>query len=495
MRRQGSVALQVARFAGWSIGAIVLVMAGAVAVNALDEPLSVEARRLVAAAQPPRAEARNAYVWMLGLRAPETEDAYAWGAGVLARLQQADARGGSLDEQDPLLANYLADAGDQQIFCVPEKVSCIDLAEERGSEVRHQLAQARVLLDRAAQMRSRPGFADAYVPHSVLSPMPQYHNAARAQSATLLAASAAAVQGRFDQAVALAEADMSFSRRMLAGSTSLVGKMVANTCVARSALFLSDLISKRPDAMRTYGERLAAAVRPLSAAESVLEPALRDEAAKRLRFLLNEVPRNGPLWVYRGAQTPGIADQLATLFYQPNVTANEATRRFEEDLGVAQVAAPNFDAAREASRASISQYQALSVWDYVRNPAGNILVRSARNDYANYVARMHDLQGLITLVRAQLAMRSLTSPAQRAAFLASGNGTALANPYTGAPLSVDAATGDLFFAPRSDGSWVKDVSAQFGGTIRVGIRSPLGPDRQVGSQTADLSSTWRPTGG
>jgi hypothetical protein len=494
MREPGSIAVRGARFARWFVVAMALTTAGAIAVNALDEPLSVEARRLAAAAQQPQAETRNAYVWMLGLRAPAAEDAYAWGARVLARLQEADAHGGTLGEQDPVLADYSADAADDQVFCVPEKASCIDLAAQRSSDVHRQLSQASVLLDRAAQMRSQPTFTDAYVPHSVLSPLPQYQNAARAQSATLLAASLAAAEGKFDQAMALAAADMQFSRSMLAGSTNLVGKMVANTCVARNALFLSDLLSKRPERMRGYGERLAAAVGPLSPEERLLEPALRDEAAKRLRFLLNDVPRKGPLWVYRGAQTQGIIEALAGFFYQPNVTANEATRRFEEDLVVAQVAAPKFDAAREASRASISAYRKLSVWDYVRNPAGNILVRSARNDYANYVARMHDLQGLITLVRAQVAMNALRSPVQRAAFLASDEAKAFANPYTGALLSIDAATGELFFAPRSDGSWVKEVAAQFGGTIRVGTLSPAHEDREVGSQMAKLRPARQPHG-
>lgn len=494
MSEQASVALRIARCAGWSVAAMALAAGVTVALNALDEPLSVEARRLAAAAPQPEAETGNAYVWMLGLRAPATEDAYAWGARVLARLQEADGHGGQLDQRDPLLADYPADARDQEVFCVPEKGSCIDLVAERSSEVHRQLAQARVLLDRAAEMRSQPTFTDAYVPHSVLSPLPQYQNAARAQSATLLLASVAAVDGRFDQALALAQADMHFSRRMLAGSTNLVGKMVANTCVARNALFLSDLLSKRPTPMRSYSDRLAAAVGPLSPEESLLEPALRDEAAKRLRFLLTEVPRNGPLWVYRGAQAPRVIADLAALFYQPNVTANEATRRFEEDLAVAQVAAAQFDAVREASRASISAYRKLSVWDYLRNPAGNILVRSARNDYANYVARMHDLQGLITLVRAQVAMQALRSPVERAAFLASDRAKALANPYTGVPLSVDAATGELFFAPRSDGSWVKEVATQFGGTIRVGTLSPAQEAPEVVSQMAQLQPARQPPG-
>src|SRR5262245_53558399 len=102
MKKPASV-LKFARFAGWSVGALVLAAAGAVAVNAFDEPLSVEARRLAAGAEQPHTEARNAYVWMLGLHAPATEDAYAWGARILTRLQDADARREPLDQQDPLL--------------------------------------------------------------------------------------------------------------------------------------------------------------------------------------------------------------------------------------------------------------------------------------------------------------------------------------------------------------------------------------------------------
>jgi len=457
---------------GYSIaGAIAVAVGGSLFANAFDEPLSADAKLLAADSRQATPEPRNAYVWMLGLDAPPGEDAYASGARVVARLRQVEARGEDLARDDPLFADRLAVNGEQPMPCRPERVSCLDTVMVDTDAARRNLSAAGIFFERVSAMRAQPDFTDVYTPKSLFSPLPQYQNAARAQSATFLKAAIAVVDGRIEQAVLLAEEDMRFSRRMLSGSTTLIGKLIANVCVARNALFLSDLLSRRPEQMAPYRRRIASALRPLSQQEVSLEPALQNEAAMRLRTILGEGPPRGLIWADRDPEAPvppAIANRMAALFYRPNATANEATRRFHEDLALAQVHTLDFDKARRASRASIEDYQDLQIREYFVNPTGNMLVRAARNDHANYIARMHDLEGLIALVRAQTAMPSWISPADRVAFLRSKEGESFADPYTGLPVSVDQATGDLFFVPRSDGSWVGEVVNRWAGTIRVG---------------------------
>jgi len=469
--RRVRVARWAIRLSGWGSAIVAIAIAGLVAVNAFDEPLAPEARLLSASSYQVAADPGNGYVWMLGLLAPEPEDAYACGARALGRLQELDARSESLSKDDPLLADHLVLAGRSRMRCQPEKGSCIELAAQKYAEIKRELAQSGTLLDRAQRMRAQSVFADAYTPSSWSSPVPPYHNVVVAQFATLLQASVAVSEGRIEDAIALAEEDMRFSRRVLAGSTNLIGKMVANTLVARDVLFLSDLLSKRPEQMRRYRKRVASALEPLSQGEIALDAALRTEARGLVRLLLLDVPRTQSFWSAPDAPTTSaarIADRFASLFYQPNATANRALRRLQTEMAVTQVPAVKFDEVCMETDALTQKYRDFAILDYVLNPIGNALLGSDRRGYAKYAAHMHDLQALIKLVDAQAAMLPLTSAAERTAFLSSDVGRLFTDPYTRRQLSVDAGTGQPFFLPRSDRSWVGELKKQFGGVIRVG---------------------------
>lgn len=458
---------------------MVLAFAGLVAVNAVDEPLSPEVKLLAASSYHAEPTPGNGYVWMLGLLAPEQEDAYAWGARALARLWEFDAQSQSLSKDDPLLADHLLIPGQSRTRCQPEKASCIKLAAEKDVEIKRELAESGTLLDRAERMRAQPVFADSYTPNSWSSPIPSYGNVVVAQSATLFQASFAVGEERIEEAITLAEEDMRFSRRMLAGSTNLVGKMVANTLVARDVLFLSDLLSKRPDQMRPYERRIASALKPLSQEEIALDVALRNEARGLVRLLLVDVPRTQSFWSAPDAPTSSagrIADRFASLFYQPNATANAALRRFETEMAVARAPALKFDDVRKEVDVLMLQYENLGIRDYLLNPVGNVLLGAERRSLTEYAARMHDLQGLVALVTAQAAMLSVSSPADAVVLRSVERAMRSADPYTGRPVTVDS-TGELSFVPRAARGWVRELRGQSGGVIRLSTRT--GADKRI----------------
>ncbi len=75
------------------------------------------------------------------------------------------------------------------------------------------------------------------------------------------------------------------------------------------------------------------------------------------------------------------------------------------------------------------------------NPVGKILVSVDVPAYSNYIARPHDLDGLISLIKLQLALKSVDHNQWQQAI----NTSRIRNPYTGKPMTYDKEKQQLSF--------------------------------------------------
>lgn len=86
--------------------------------------------------------------------------------------------------------------------------------------------------------------------------------------------------------------------------------------------------------------------------------------------------------------------------------------------------------------------------EYVVNPIGSILLGIARPDFSRYAARLHDLNGLITLVNAKRAIRQAGLSVDQVAEFLHDNQNQYADPYRGQALQWQRETSTLgFFNP------------------------------------------------
>ena len=139
---------------------------------------------------------------------------------------------------------------------------------------------------------------------------------------------------------------------------------------------------------------------------------------------------------------------LAVLFYKPNATVNLKYRYFEKVLVLADTPARTLaDTARQID-ADISEITNPLRVNIVYNPVGKILVAIAAvspEGYARYVARTHNLDGTMRLLRLQMdiygkkvAMRDVGSHLDKSP-------TDLLDPYTDKPFRWEPTKRELWF--------------------------------------------------
>ena len=128
-------------------------------------------------------------------------------------------------------------------------------------------------------------------------------------------------------------------------------------------------------------------------------------------------------------------------FYKEQKTANRVYRQYVET-------AKHLNRPASQVRAVASQPLAraeMTVWDYIDNPVGNILMRVATPSFGGYALRLHDLEARIRLLAlaSQIVANDVTGDPV-ADFVAKSDAR-YHDPYTGKPMAWDAAKQRLSF--------------------------------------------------
>lgn len=390
-----------------------------------DEELEPELKNIL---QPPKeiAPQNNAYLALMGLPAADGKAIIEVGQQLTARyLHNRDKlHQDELSQQDTkeiLGGNNLDSAWRNQYTACKARQETNCLSKMRALILAKPMTSTRyaIMLQRYQQILEMRQFQELQSA-TFASPIPQYVlplSLAKIHLAQLALESDPLI---FLTAV---QKDMAFWRLVLSQSTTLISKIVATAAIWNDLGYLSDYLQNR----KLSTEHLALAqqlLTPLNQQELSVEPAMAGE----LRGFASEYKQaRQAWWNYIG--------------FQVNATLNSKYRTISKT----EFALSKLPAAQFAKSMSDDIYNLPSQLSWspasLYNYTGKLLLQLANPTVIDYIARVHDLNGMLSLVRLQLALTEVPRDEVEALVKAS----AIKNPYTNQPMQWDKSKATLQF--------------------------------------------------
>ena len=430
----GRVAARLLGIGKWLVIVAAALAAALAAINAFDEDLQPEVAAFLEPKPIAVPEKRNGFFQMVGLSAPADDDAHAAGVRYLEEVGRAEARriGGDREVHWP---QHPGKPLSLPKLCGMEGASClVQVAADEGA-ARDVVAAHRALLARYRALLAYPEYVETQQLLHPETPLVPFVPLSAAQRVFFVDAALALRAGRAEGLAADLERSLALSRRMLAGSRTVIGKMIAAAHARRAVQFTSELLASPSAWARRHAGWLAEALAPLSPAELRLGEVLGMEFRMQLSVLRE-----------CGAE---LAPRALCYFLQPNATANMDYHRYYQPFTELDAAPPEkLDAMRRALKArDLSD----PPWWLAYNPVGKLLSANAHPDWSDYVVRTHDVDALMRLVALQAAIVASGTAAERIPELAAVRERRYADPYTAQPMQWDASRRQLYFEPRSPG--------------------------------------------
>lgn len=410
-----------------------------------DEALDPEVQAALTA-ESPEPEGENGYYALVGMHAPaEVKDTHAYGRDLILQVRQALAADPDMSEPYKLPKQALDFRGDKALLCAPRKSACLPNVARTSAALDRALADNKLLLERYRALYRYTRFVETLPPHRS-APLPNYPY--KAHELFLAAIARDAARGRIVSALQALAADTNYWRMVLADARTLLTKMVAVARLDGDYRLLAEIIATKP-LLPAEAELVHASLAPLSTAErSMIEP-MRWEfriSGDYAQLIKNSI-REGIQGEDNSKKTPlrtalvWLAEPLA----QENATRNLVYRHHMAVAALATAPTREFDARRD----TLAEQHAVKVdWHYLYNPLGKFMFHIGEPLWQPYIARLHDLDGYIHLVRLQLAVtQAKIAPPDVPAFLEK-SGPLAADPYTGQLMEWDPEAKTLSFRAR-----------------------------------------------
>jgi hypothetical protein len=420
----------------WLILFVVITAAFSVLLVWGDEDLEPEVQAVLRT--PDRLPAdQNLFNALTGFTVAADKIPYEEGFAAVTRANELLARYG-LGDDEQRLQDELAQAWFEDVFaledaeellCGPQQADCLDRLWTPTAAMEQLAAKYQLLVTRYLELTRYPAHQSEVRPH-VQAPLPNYRSIIRAHRLWI----AHWIAGDPSNSPALFN-DLIFLRRFLAQSDTILAKMVASALIAETLYAYAALMDRDGAVIAGFP-----AIESLKAADQALDSPLRSEFRFSAAIFLDvsNDPRafqelGIPSWMGETAMRP---------LFKPHRSMNRAYRCTQQMLAVTQLSSPDFIevwSPQEAPRCKLS-------WiEYLINPIGSILLDVAQPDFGRYAARLHDLNGLITLVNAKRAIRNAgISSADVAEFLRNHK-ERFTGPYHGDALHWQPETGNLSF--------------------------------------------------
>ncbi|MDE2137853.1 MAG: hypothetical protein KGJ68_10485 [Gammaproteobacteria bacterium] len=425
-RIAGRILRWIALVAGSLALAALLLVALAFGINWRDEPLSPQARALLALPPDPFRPEDNIYIAMAGFTAPSGASVSAAGRSRIERYNE---------RLDAVLHNPSAQALDSltrpdpgQLLFVGQADFVHPLSGSVWSEVAAHRADIEALIARNAELCQRyqalerlPGYYETARPSYLAPPVyvPTEVRYLFLESTALRLRSGSAGEQR--EALSELSADIALWRRVLTGEGLLVSKMLALAYLQSDFLLLADLIAD-PHAEVPVGEGDAQLVAPLFAngdyaldkafaAEFRVQASLLEQTQYLYTIGWNPKPAGANL---ERSGLDRLGSAVSGHFFKLNATVNlfaQLVQRLDSIAPGPQVAATD----RKLADTSFTAWSAVGVY----NPIGKLLAGIAAPMGVNYPLRAWDAAALQRLVRAGYEIRRRRTPsADIPAFLA-----------------------------------------------------------------------------
>jgi hypothetical protein len=446
------------RALGWTVLAIALLLGAAIVYYQFDDALSPEAQAILAS--PPKAGEPtddNGYVALLGMGAPAGEDQMAWGKKLVAAYRAQETAGFKKDADWTNTTKTHASFPDKTRWCAPGK-DCAASFKAKQADMAKMVDASKDMLARYRVMRSKPAYDEAYIPLRFESAIASFGALIRGQDLATFIVFDKLVAGDAKGALSELAEEVAFHRRVASGARTLIGKMIAARLVAVDALTISELIGAHHAAVSPHAGQVMALLQQLDGSLE-MGNAYDPDLYMTVRLLVN---LKADSQVLQALDAQSVESALILLAYRPNMAANEHVAMERERLPVLNSGALDFDKARGRAQQLQHRVGQRSWQDYLRNPAGSVILSLGPAPIENYFARLHDGNALVRLVMAQAALLE-----SRAAslddinrVLAADGGKRFADPYTGKTFAMDANARKLFFEARGSSPWVSDVAGK-----------------------------------
>lgn len=462
----------------WLLGGLLLLALLALifvqVYNRFDDPLTPEAQALVASRPVPGVPDGNAFFMLLGMRAPAGKDAMAVGVA-LDKLnfeafsntpmlsdppEEAVALGGppmKVQRIDALRCNWF------------EK-DCLAQFRDQREAIDKFGAEQSELFDRYQRALAMPDYRDRPLQsYNEPAPVLALFNDmdALAQARALYACE----QGDAVAALEQVRRVTTFSRRVMANTTSLVIKLVFAQVLRNNLALLNALMRQYPVPMAQQAQALTALALPLTLAESGLEKTVDAEVALLARNLMFTDSAHGLALNQEGQGAGGrLMGALIDGAYKRNATANFLASR-KPFFSLESQWLRKQKGLDEKSVNTHTRWPSGVFWnDYVDNPVGRILVAIGTPDLGVYTDRMMDVDGYerLTALHVQIFTGRIAD-ADIPAFV-EGQDPRYLDPYTGKPMQWDAAKRTLVFQGHGRASSSGPADGRF--TVAV---APLPP--------------------
>ncbi len=430
----------------WLLLVGVLAVGGAIALFSYgDEELHPEVQALL---QPlrPVADDENGYLVLWGLRAATGDPPRAVALQEIAAYEAAVAKqrdAGSVQwvegyPEERLLP--MSDALDS--ICRVEERPCLNDFIEQEDRISELLHEHRVMLGRYLSLYEYESFVSPATP-SFDEPVPRFL-AMNAMHALLHARIGIEyMSGNAERALGEVARDIDFQRHLLARSDSMILKMIAVNLLSRDLHLFTQMLDAsglEPHATRPVARALV----DLNEAERSIAAPMRRELQAAARMYLNQVALAATLRESQDDAKPSwLVSVGISAAYKPRATVNLFYRTvYRPVVELSTLVGPPL-LQRWAERAGLRTngddsgrwLQYLTSLPF--NPVGEILVGVTRGAWDVYVARLHDLNGLLRLARLKARIVSeKIALADVPEFIREGSGEET-DPYTGNPMTYD----------------------------------------------------------
>ncbi|MET1255765.1 hypothetical protein [Aliikangiella maris] len=344
----------------------------------------------------------NAYFYFLGLLASNAQDPHEAGQ----KLQQK-----YVDNREKLGLDQLSASDSTKILQISETESWFTQFERCHARTQHFCFQQSLnnikALDfnspRLIQMLKRyarlTDYQDYQSPDKMTfaSPIPAFGYALSLQQISLAHQFSTL---EFDSFLIAIEKDINFWRTLLLKSDILIVKMVAIAAIWYDVRYLSNIISQH-HLSSVQVENIQQLLRPLNNKELDLSNAFRLEA-QTLYNQLAKLSRQNLQEIY------GIKISFFDSMIQVHATQNLHFERYLSPMLVLSKlnSSAFYDAVQQGKTEHVTeQWFSLSPSN-LYNPGGKLLLQNINWSPSDYIARMHDMNGMFNLVKLQLELKN-----------------------------------------------------------------------------------------
>ena len=435
----------------WTIGGVFVLCVLLVAINFFDEELSPEAKALLTAPSNPYRPEENLYLALLGFEAKEDESPV---QVARERVSAYEKEVAAALKDPPLGTNDLPDAAWQKrerlefrgkvAFCEPLSKSCLAGVEAHAGEIGRLLQDNRELYRRYVRLRDSKGYHETATPTLYLLIGYPPRPVRQLYLANIALRTKTGDRARRNATIADLLGDIRVWRLQLAGTGSLIPKMIAVANLQGDYALLGDIIADRRIDLSDASREIRTALESPEDGWKIggyLPFEFRSRA-----YIWNQMPaetskENNAWWEH-------LSNRGSMLFFKL-----KATQNFDAKVTMRQRATMDAEPAKLLS--ALDDYHAwarenLDMFSvrYAYNPIGKVLVSVPAYSFEGYALRVYDGAAFQRMVRLGYEIRTRgVRPGAIPAFMQQ-NPQWASHPVDGRPFNWDEKRREIAVQPR-----------------------------------------------